>query len=290
MGRGMLHTIKRRIDSTESTQHITHAMEMVAAAKVSKVFRFWKNYTTYLQSLKEILNDCLNVDFELEHPLMEMKKPEKSSTLLVVITSDMGLCGSYNLDVLRMAEEKEEEIKTEFAGYFVVGSKGISYLRYREKKIFGSLDRFFDTPDFSVGEMLSNRILSLFEKKEINRVKIISSRFRGSLVQKPKIVDLLPLKPSEMPKGKFFREYEYEPELPILLNSLIPLYISAELLYTLLEAKVSELYSRRNAMRNATENADNLIEQFTRQYNKARQGFITQEIIEIVNGAEALKE
>jgi len=290
LGRGALHTIRRRIDSTESTQHITHAMEMVAAAKVNKVFRLWKGFTPYLASLRGMIDECVTADPDLEHPLVEKKKVKEEKVLFLVITSDMGLCGSYNLDILRLAEEREEEAKGAFRGHFIIGTKGISYLRYRNKKIFGSVDRFFGTPDFSIADMLSGRILSLLESGEVNTVKVISSHFKSSLLQKPVVTDLLPLKPIQAEKRHLNREYEYEPERNVLLNSLIPLYLSSVLLHLLLEAQVSELYSRQNAMRNATENADNLIEQFTLAFNKARQGFITQEIIEIVNGAEALKE
>jgi F-type H+-transporting ATPase subunit gamma len=236
------------------------------------------------------LTECLSSDPELEHSLIEKKKPIAEKTLLLVVTSDMGLCGSYNLDILRLAEEAEIALGNRFKGYYVLGSKGISYLRYRQKKIYASLDRFFDTPDFSVGDMMSNRILSLIESGEINSVKMISSQFRSSLIQKPALFDLLPLKPKKRQPKEFFREYEFEPALGTLLDSLIPLYLSSIMLYSLLEARVSELYSRQNAMRNATENADNLIKRFTLEFNKARQSFITQEIIEIVNGAEALKE
>lgn len=290
MGRGALHTIRRRIDSTESTQHITHAMEMVAAAKVNKVFRLWKGFTPYLASLSAMIDECVIADPDLEHPLVEKKKPEEEKILFLIITSDMGLCGSYNLDILRMAEEEEEMRGPAFRGYFISGTKGIGYLRYRNKKIYGSLDRFFGTPDFSVADLLSGRILSLIESGEVNTVKVISSHFKSSLIQKPAITDLLPLKPKPPKKAQWQREFEYEPERNVLLNSLIPLYLSSVLLHLLLEAQVSELYSRQNAMRNATENAEHLIERFTLAFNKARQGFITQEIIEIVNGAEALKE
>jgi len=265
-------------------------MEMVAAAKVNKVFRIWKGFTPYLTSLRGMIDECVTADPDLEHPLVEKKKTREEKALFLVITSDMGLCGSYNLDILRLAEEREEAAKAAFRGYFVIGTKGISYLRYRNKKVYGSVDRFFGTPDFSIADMLSGRILSLLESGEVNTVKVISSRFKSSLLQKPTVIDLLPIKPKPVEKRHVNREYEYEPELNVLLNSLIPLYLSSVLLHILLEAQVSELYSRQNAMRSATENADNLIKRFTLAFNKARQGFITQEIIEIVNSAEALKE
>jgi F-type H+-transporting ATPase subunit gamma len=138
-------------------------MEMVAAAKVNKVFRLWKGFTPYLASLSAMIDECVIADPDLEHPLVEKKKPEEEKILFLIITSDMGLCGSYNLDILRMAEEEEERRGDAFKGYFICGTKGIGYLRYRNKKIYGSLDRFFGTPDFSVADLLSGRILSLIE-------------------------------------------------------------------------------------------------------------------------------
>jgi len=290
LGRGKLHSIKRRIESTRSTEHITHAMEMVATAKVNKVVRLWRSYLGYVDAIDQVVSDCLSEMEELEHPLILKPGFEPKKTSLLTITSDMGLCGSFNLDVLRTAEQFGARHKPAFAGYFVVGTKGWNYLRYRKQNLLYAQDKLYDTPGYSIAEMLANRVLSLFEEGKTDSIQVMFSEFRSSLVQRPTIRPLLPLQLPEPKAGEYRVEYEFEPEPMKFFQSIIPLYLSAHILSFLLEAKVSELYSRQNAMRNATENAENMIERFTLEFNKARQGAITQEIIEIVNGAEALAE
>jgi F-type H+-transporting ATPase subunit gamma len=202
----------------------------------------------------------------------------------------MGLAGSYNLDLIRAAEEEANVLGERFAGYMVIGTKGLGNFRYRQKPILYGEDRFYDKPNFSTAEMLVNRMLSLFEEGKADSFRVVYSKFFSSLLQKPKTLDLLPIMPTESDGDKHYRvEYEFEPDAARVLNSAIPLYLSSHVMDILLEAQVSELYSRQNAMRSATENAENLIERFTLDYNKARQASITNEIIEIVNGAEALK-
>jgi len=290
LGRGNLRTIRRRIDSTLSTGHIAHAMEMVAKAKENKIIKKWRSYKSYVDKLDEIVRDCFLSSEKIEHPLTAEKSFVPKKTIIMCITSDMGLCGAYNLDLLRLAEETEEKLGPAFVGYFILGTKGLSYLRYKKKKILYSQDKFYDSPDFSISQMISDKLLDHFDTKEADSIMLIWSRFRSSLIQKPEKKIILPVCPPEITVRKNNKEFEYEPQPEKLFDSLLPLYVKSHLLNYLLEAKVSELFSRENAMRNATENADNLITRFTREYNKARQASITQEIIEIVNGAEALKE
>ncbi len=290
MGRGQLRAIKGRIESTRSTEHITHAMEMVATAKVNKAVRNWKAFSSYVERVNEIVRDCIS-GLEESHPLLYNPDKEYNKTAIFLITSDMGLAGAYNLDLIRAAEEEAEKLGERFAGYMVIGTKGVSNFRYRNKKILYDQDRFYDKPSFSTAEMLVNRMLDLFEEERVDSFKVVYSRFHSSLLQKPKTKDLIPIIPMENKSEEhLFRiEYEFEPEPSKVLDEALPLYLKSHVLNFLLESQVSELYSRQNAMRNATENAENLIERFTLDYNKARQSSITQEIIEIVNGAEALK-
>ncbi|HOO33390.1 MAG TPA: ATP synthase F1 subunit gamma [Thermotogota bacterium] len=290
MGRGKLRAIKRRIESTRSTEHITHAMEMVATAKVNKAFRNWHAFSSYVQKVDEIVKDCMSGLNSEDHPLLFSPGKVYEKTVVFLISSDMGLAGAYNLDLIRAAEEEADKLKDKFAGYMVIGTKGLGNFRYRQKKILYGEDRFYDKPNFATAEMLVNQILTLLEEEKADSFKIVYSKFHSSLLQKPRTLDLLPILPTEGNSEKNYRiEYEFEPDASQVLDSAIPLYLSSHLMNLLLEAQVSELYSRQNAMRNATENAENLIEKFTLDYNKARQASITNEIIEIVNGAEALK-
>jgi len=225
-----------------------------------------------------------------DHPLLFSPGKVYEKTVVFLISSDMGLAGAYNLDLIRAAEEEADKLKDKFAGYMVIGTKGLGNFRYRQKKILYGEDRFYDKPNFATAEMLVNQILTLLEEEKADSFKIVYSKFHSSLLQKPRTLDLLPILPTEGNSEKNYRiEYEFEPDASQVLDSAIPLYLSSHLMNLLLEAQVSELYSRQNAMRNATENAENLIEKFTLDYNKARQASITNEIIEIVNGAEALK-
>lgn len=290
MGRGQLRAIKSRIESTRSTEHITHAMEMVATAKVNKALRNWKAFSSYVERVDELVRDCIS-GLEESHPLLYDSNKTYDKTAVFLITSDMGLAGAYNLDLIRAAEEEAEKLEDKFAGYMVIGTKGVSNFRYRKKKVLYDEDRFYDKPRFSTAEMLVNRILDLFEENKADSFKVVYSKFYSSLLQKPKVLDLIPIipTPSKSEKQSYRVEYEFEPEPSKVLDEAMPLYLKSHVLNFLLEAQVSELYSRQNAMRNATENAENLIERFTLDYNKARQSSITQEIIEIVNGAEALK-
>lgn len=290
MGRGQLRAIKSRIESTRSTEHITHAMEMVATAKVSKAFRRWKSFSSYVERVDELVRDCIS-GLEESHPLLYDADKKYDKTAVFLITSDMGLAGSFNLDLIRAAEEEAEKFGEKFAGYMVIGTKGVSNFRYRKKKVLYDEDRFYDKPSFSTAEMLVNRMLDLYEEKKADSFKVVYSKFQNSLLQKPRVLDLLPITPTEnKSEDRAYRiEYEFEPEPPKVLDEALPLYLKSHVLHLLLESQVSELYARQNAMRNATDNAENMIEQFTLDYNKARQSSITQEIIEIVNGAEALK-
>lgn len=291
MGRGKLRSIKQRIDSTRSTQHITHAMEMVATAKVNKVFKSWHSFNDYVEKVDEIVGDCISGLAEQNHPLIEDGSKKHRKTAVILISSDMGLAGAYNLDLFREAESYEKKLGDDFAGFLAVGSKGLGFCKYRKKKILFGEEKFYDMPDYSVAEMLVNRVMAIYKQGKAECFKVLYSKYFGKMAQRPKVYDLLPIVPNPKDESVNYRvEYEFEPEPSKILESVIPLYLSSHLLHLLLEAKVSELYSRQNAMRNATENAENLIQRFTLEYNKARQASITQEIIEIVNGAEALKE
>jgi len=265
-------------------------MEMVATAKVGKAYRAWNSFSDYVNKVAEIVLDCIAGLPDQSHPYISDSDSTNDKTAIFVISSDMGLAGSYNQDLFKEAESMEKTLGDNFAGYLTVGARGLSYLKYRKKKILFGEEKLYDLPSYSIAELLINRILSLHEERILNNFVLIHSKFYGRMLQKPVTNKLLPIEPSQKKVEDYRIEYEFEPSPEKILNSIIPLYLSSHLLSSLLEAKVSELYARQNAMRNATENADGLISRFTLAYNKERQSSITQEIIEIVNGAEALKE
>ncbi|MCD6442743.1 MAG: ATP synthase F1 subunit gamma [Thermotogae bacterium] len=289
MSRGKLRALKRRINSTISTMHITKAMEMVARAKVQRAERIWARYRNFLKDYRETFKKLIqSYDFdEIENIFIESPERKVSKTAILVVSSDMGLCGAYNSELLKLAEREAENLGGRFAGYLALGVKANSYFRYRKIKIIKGWEKLYDMPRYDNAEYIFDEIRDLIDNGKIDSLKVAYVVKTSTLVQLPRIIDLIPLKVDERIRKE---EYEYEPKLEELLNSFIPRLIIVELLNLMMEAKVSEFYSRQNAMRNATENASNLIDRFRLEFNKLRQASITQEIIEVMNGAEALKE
>jgi len=288
LSRGKLQTVKRRISSTISTMHITRAMEMVARAKVQKTEKIWANYRRFSQKYLNVFYKIISWG-EISNPILKVDEQPLKKTAILLISSDMGLCGSYSSEVIRMAEIEAHKLGERFKGYFVVGLKASNYFKYQGIKMLRFWEKLYDIPNYDISQLIVDEILDHFDKGEIDSLKIVYTKKVSTLAQVPKIVDFIPI---SVEKGEVTseKEYEFEPEPQELFKRFIPEFLSARLLDYLMEAKVSELYARQNSMKNATENAEDIIENLTLQYNKLRQASITQEIIEIVNGSEALKE
>ncbi len=276
MSRGKLRAIKKKVEATKSLMKITRAMEMVARAKVRKFERAFKGYKEYMDEIERIKNKLPLKG--LENPLVEGVGPE----VLVVITSDLGLCGAFNSEIIKAAEE-EAERAAEFKGYIVIGSRGVAH--FRRRKLIKGYEKLYDMPNMDVASEIGDHLISLVRDGEVGRVRVVYGRLVNALIQKPEIVQLIPVEASE---GDSM--LEFEPVVSSMAEDFLYFYISSKLLYLMFETKVSEYYARQNAMKNATDNANEMIRTLTLEYNKARQASITQEIIEIVNGAEALKE
>ncbi len=269
MSRGKLRSVKARIQSTSSLMKITRAMEMVARARVRKLeesFSKIKRFATAVEEIRE------HIDFSsCEHPFVT----GKGKPILVVITSDMGLCGAFNAEILREAERRLKD----FEGLVTVGSKATAHFA-KNSKLIRSYQRMYDVPTLNFSAALMEDILKI-----TGNVHVIYAKFVNRLVQRPVCLQLTPVS-----GGKKIERYEYEPQPEELTANFVSFYVATKLYSLLYETKVSEMYARQNAMRNATENAKEMIRTLTLEYNKARQASITQELIEIVTGAEALKE
>ncbi len=276
MSRGKLREIKKKVEATKSLMKITRAMEMVARAKVRKFERAFKAFKEYMGEIERIKENML-VE-RLEHPLTL----GEGSTLVVVVTSDLGLCGAYNSEIIKTAEELGKKI-ADLKGYIVIGSRGVPH--FRKNNLIKGYEKLYDFPNFDVASLFANHIIDLVESGGVGKVKVIYSEFINALIQRPKVIDIVPIK-AEVKNPNV----EYEPGIEDMLDSFLYFYLTSKIMEILYEAKVSEYYSRQNAMKNATDNANEMIRTLTLEYNKARQASITQEIIEIVNGAEALKE
>jgi F-type H+-transporting ATPase subunit gamma len=277
MGRGKLRTIKNRIDSTKSTMKITKAMEMVASARINRVNRTIEPVRTYARYAKSVLS---KVKPETDNKFFK----QSEGTLIFAITTDMGLCGSFNSDIVSFARNKALE-HSDFKGFYVVGSKGTADFK-SDSKILLSRTKLYDIPGPDSAKLVLEDLLSLREKYSCGKIEVVYGEFRNALIQRPKCVQLLPIQY----EGKETASYEYEPTDEKLIDEIAYLYMLSQVYTLIFETKVSEYYARRNAMKNATDNAQNLIGDLTLAYNKMRQDSITQELIEIVNGAQALKQ
>lgn len=282
---GGMQEIKRRIKSVESTKKITKAMELVATSKLRKTRNQLEQskpyYTNVAQTVAEILANCKGNNDSIY--LVENKDIEKE--VFIVIASSLGLCGGYNANIFK---EIEGAIKP---GDYVysIGSKATSYLLKNHQ---GVTDHKFDdlntTFDFKDVTKLVAELTKMYREKEISKIKIVYTEFVNNLTFRPRIVTLLPVDPSDFDHIEISKKSTlFEPSPEEVLDSLIPMYLQAVIYGYIIESATSENAARRTSMENANDNADELTEQLLLKYNQARQTAITNEISEIVAGANA---
>ncbi|CAM9121792.1 ATP synthase F1 subunit gamma [Mycoplasma todarodis] len=279
-----LQETKSRLTSVSTTKKITKAMQLVATAKLRKAKSNLESIQEYYTSVYETFQKLLN-------NVSDVKKlfPQnaKESTLHIVITSDLGLCGGYNSNVLKLLKS---DIKPSDK-IIVLGNKGISHLGAVAIPTFKEYASVGDEPNYDYASGIGQEAISQYLAGEVNKVKLIHTKFINSVTFEAESTQLLPIeKPqnseTEAPQTvKVMTEFEPSPE--IVLKKSIPLYVSAMIFGSMVESKVSEMSSRRTAMENATDNAEELIKKLNLEYNRARQAAITQEISEIVGGSEA---
>ncbi|MCX5920886.1 MAG: ATP synthase F1 subunit gamma [Candidatus Melainabacteria bacterium] len=314
-----LKDIRRRIKSVKSTQKITQAMRMVAAAKVRRAEQRMKGARTFTFRLQQIFStvlgqtDLTSLSTATPNSTLSVLKPRNSANQtigLLIITSDRGLCGGYNTNIFRQAfitiDTLLNEGKTPVL--FLVGNKAITTLkkRYPTVKIAETLNQLGVEPDYRIVDAFCHQLVSAYTGNTIDSLQIITTRFKNLVTYEVENKPFLPLnvktiaKEVETALGKLpvddkagsqkqvLPELLIEPSPEAVLETLLPMFLTRLLYGYLLEAIVSELASRMTAMANATDNAKKMIHTLTLQYNKARQAAITQEIMEIVGGAEAL--
>ena len=285
-----LKDIRRRIGSVKSTQKITRAMKLVAAAKLRRAQENIVAARPYAEELHELISELALRSEADDHPLLAVRPPRR--VMLVVLTSDRGLCGAFNTNILRTAvnyrrdnADKHDEIKLA-----VVGRKGRDYLKYRNIEI----DRYF--PGLDVGSALkgakeiSDVIISDFLNTGLDMVFVLYNEFKSAMSQEITVEQVLPIVPMEVDESEGAAvDFVYEPDKISLLETLMPMYVEVEVYRAALESTASEFGARMTAMENATNNANDMIASLSLEYNKARQASITKELLEIVSGAEALK-
>lgn len=293
MASAELRLIRRRIRSVQSTMKITSAMELIAASRIVKAQSRVEAAQPYTNKLVEVINNVGAASGGAAHPLLESRELRNAGIL--VVTSDRGLAGAYNTNVIRMAEARLIELTNQRVDLrlYTVGKKADSYFRYRGYQVERSFLGVTDTPGYGDARAIANTILNDYAQETVDAVESYTTRYVSALTQTAALWPLLPIQPHEVAQEERGEEsvtvgYSYEPSPEAILDRLLPRYLESSVFGILLEASAAEHASRRRAMKAATENAEELTRILSRQANQARQAEITTEISEIVGGAEAL--
>jgi F-type H+-transporting ATPase subunit gamma len=310
-----LKSIRDRIKSVKNTRKITEAMRLVAAAKVRRAQEQILNTRPFADRLAQVLHGLqARLRFE-DADLPLLKKRQVKTVGLLVISGDRGLCGAYNSNVIRRGERRAQELKAEGVDYkyVLVGRKATQYFQRREQPIEATYTNLEQVPTAAEAAAIADELLSLFLSDTVDRIELVYTKFVSLVSSRPVIQTLLPLDPQglevsddeifrltsrsghfEVAREKvqvvdrpFPRDMIFEQDPVQILNALLPLYLNNQLLRALQESAASELAARMTAMNNASDNASELIKSLTLSYNKARQAAITQQLMEVIGGAEA---
>ena len=286
-----LKAIRTRIGSVKSTQKITRAMKMVAGARLNRAQLAITALRPYAIETADVFNRVVGSSAgktNFTHPLLE-SRPEKT-VLLLIITSDRGLCGSFNSSILKHAERawKAREAAGQKVKIAVIGRKGRDFVARAGIKDFIFFPGVIDDLSTANLRYVARQLLTPFVTGEVDSISIIYNEFKSAMTQLVKIEQLLPAAAPTASSSSTVEEFVFEPDESRLLEALVPMYIETSLKRVLYESRASELGSRMTAMDSATKNASDLISNLTLQYNRARQAAITTELTEIIGGADAL--
>lgn len=281
-----IREIRRKIKSTKNTRQITKAMKMVAAAKLRRNQERAEAARPYAEKIQDVIASIASGTSGSKHPMLQSRPVKKTG--YIVITSDRGLAGGYNANMLRTVINtiaEKHKSKDEY-GIFVIGRKGRDFFTKRNYPLLGEITGLKDNPSFSDIRKIAGTAVQFFADEKIDELYLCYNKFNSAISQVPTVKRLLPLDAPEGNKERMM-DYEYEPSSEEVLADLLPKYAETLVYSALLEAKASEEGSRMTAMGNATDNATEMISKYTLSYNRARQAAITQEITEIVAGANA---
>lgn len=282
-----LREVKRRIRSVQSTQKITRAMKLVAAAKLRRAQERILQARPYATKMSDLLtNLALRVSPE-QHPLLARR--ETGRRLVVIITADKGLCGAFNANVIRRSVEFIRQSEEVAATLVVVGRKARDYYRRRGFTLKSEMVGFFDRLAYAHAQELAAGLVNAYSADEVDEVHLIYNEFRSVAVQRVVRVQLLPIESGQAGADAVAVDYLYEPSPDAILATLLPKYVTTQVFRALMESVAAEYGARMTAMDAATKNAQEMIGLLTIQYNKARQERITKELLDIVGGAEALR-
>ena len=288
-----LRAIKRRIGSVQSTQKITRSFELIASSRIIRAQQRVEAARPYAEEMRRLMASVAENAGRVDHPLLK-ERDQVSAVGTVIVTADRGLAGAYNSNVIRAAERDMREHGKDNE-LFLVGKKGETYFRFRGHEVEHSWTGVSEQPGIDDAREVAGTVAKAFSEGQVDRVRLAYTRFESALTQRPRVVQLLPLPQEELDELREEDEQEgakagyiFEPAPEDILGYLLPRYIEGLIYQGMLEAAASEHAARRRAMKAATDNADELIENLTRSYNQARQAEITTEIMEVVGGAEAL--
>jgi F-type H+-transporting ATPase subunit gamma len=288
-----LRDIKLRIKGVKSTQQITKAMKMVAAAKLRRATESILNARPYAKKISVLLSHLVNEDDKQSNPLFADR--EVKNVAVIVVTADRGLCGAFNTNILKEATRYvDEEIKEKGLEHqlYCLGKKGSDYFSRRNYNVATAYPGIFSQINYSVAQKLVDEIIPKYLDGSIDKVIIIFNEFKSIIQQKIVVEQFLPITSGDEIKNDKHESanYIYEPDQKAIFNYLIPKHLKGQMWRVLLESNASEFAARMTAMDNATTNAKELIRSLSLTYNSKRQAAITTEILEIVSGANALKE
>ncbi|HEY5935507.1 MAG TPA: ATP synthase F1 subunit gamma [Kofleriaceae bacterium] len=287
---GNLKAIRKRIATVKNTQKITRAMKLVAAARLRRAQENITRMRPYAQQTLQMLSSLAaraGEDEEL-HPLLARRKPD--NVLLVVLSSDRGLAGSFNAQISKAAFRFYQELRAQGSNVTVgaVGRKGRDYLRRRGVPVKHSFSNIYEDLKYEKANIIGDAVVAEYAGRELDACYLVYNEFKSAITQKVKIERLLPIEPIAIAVTDSAIDYIYEPDQKTILNTLLPLYVNVEIYRALLESVASEHGARMTAMDNATRNAKDMIARLTLQANRARQAAITTELTEIISGAESI--
>ena len=288
--------IRKRISSVKNTRKITRTMEMVSTAKSKRMVDRVNEAKPYGTKIAEIIESLESLKDTVDSPyLRNASEPRK--VLLLIITANRGLCGGYNTNILKLAKHRIEELKAMNAEpvLYVIGKKGLSFFKFIQQPVEASFDHIDDSFKYDSALEIAYQMMDRFVREDVDRVEVISTVYVSSSRQEPSITPILPIGSQESEKeeqiiksGLTTSSYLYEPNPAIILENLLPHMIKTIVYRLILEAVASEQIFRRIAMKAATDAAGEMIKILTRKYNRVRQASITQEISEIVAGADSV--
>jgi F-type H+-transporting ATPase subunit gamma len=288
--------IRRRIRSVQNTRQITHTMEMVAASKMRRAQERVQAARPYAAKLGEVVAELLAPELAERFPLL--RQPERTRrAALILLTSNRGLAGGFNVNLIRKARSRADELRRAGAEVelHVVGRKGVTFFKFRGEAMSSARLDISDRPSMEDAHSLVDGLVPRFESGDLDAIEIVYAQFRSALSTPPVEMRILPVGAGAgagavagaVERGRRAADYIFEPSSEEILTSILPLYVRNAVYRALVETAAAEQGARRVAMKNATDNADELVKALTRQYNAARQAQITQELTEITGGAEA---